>query len=171
MRLAAWPWTGADTLGGTRPHGSHVALKVARDSAMKETHDRFRNHGAIAAEQLCRFHCKSKAAQLIKYSEDVIFSFFFHQQIMIPNVSMPCFHFQLRLRFQKPKFSATNLAKSHPTQAPPQSYKRNVFQGRIISVLWSPLHSREQEMMVKNNALALYHHCQKSHRRSVCFKG
>lgn len=161
MRLAAWPQTGADTLGGTQPHGSHAALDLARDGAMKESHDRFGNHAAIAAEQLCRFHCKSKAAQLIKSSEDVIFYYSFHPQIMIPNVSMPCFHFQLRLPSQKRKFSVTNLAKSHPTQAPPQSYKSNVFQGRIISALWSPLHSREQELMVKNNALALYHHCQK----------
>lgn len=77
MRLAAWPQTGADTLGGTQPHGSRSALDLVRDGAMKETHDRFGNHGALAAEQLHRFHRKSKAAQLIKYSEGVIFVFSF----------------------------------------------------------------------------------------------
>lgn len=73
MRLAAWPQMGADTLGGTQPHGSHAALDLVRDGAMIETHKRFGNHGAIAAEQLHRFHCKSKAAHFINYSEDVIF--------------------------------------------------------------------------------------------------
>lgn len=55
MRLAAWPQTGAETLGGTRPRGSHAALDLARDGAMKEAHAHFGNHGAIAAEQLYRF--------------------------------------------------------------------------------------------------------------------